>query len=188
VIEEGTQPGTETQVANARPSSRFAELYVRNAPDALRLAYLLTGDRALAEDLVQEAFVKLAGRFADLRNPSAFPAYLRKTVVNLARMHWRRRRVERAVMERKAREPRIEAGPAADAGMGARDAMRRALLGLPPRTRAALALRYFEDLSEAQVAEVLGCSIGTVKSLVSRGVAALRGTVNGEAGGERSHG
>ena len=188
MIEEGTQPGTEPQAANARPSGRFSELYVRNAPDALRLAYLLTGDRPLAEDLVQEAFVKLAGRFADLRNPTAFPSYLRKTVVNLARMHWRRQRVERAVMERRAREPRLEAGPAADAGMGARDAMRRALLGLPPRTRAALALRYYEDLPEAQIAEIMGCSVGTVKSLVSRGVAALRGIVDRDAGGESSDG
>ncbi len=188
MIEEGTEPGTEPQTAGARPSSRFTELYLRNAAEALRLAYLLTGDRALAEDLVQEAFVKLAGRFADLRNPSAFPAYLRKTVVNLARMHWRRRRLERAVMERRAREPRLEAGPAADAGMGARDHMRRALLGLPPRTRAALVLRYYEDLSEAQVAEILACSVGTVKSLVSRGVATLRGTVERDGGGENSDG
>src|SRR5437762_7225921 len=103
-IERGTEPGGEPSTGvGAR--GRFAELYVANAPDALRLAYLLTGDRVLAEDLVQEAFVKLAGRFADLRNPSAFPAYLRKTVVNLARTHWRRRRVERAVMEWQAREP-----------------------------------------------------------------------------------
>ncbi|MDP9343091.1 MAG: SigE family RNA polymerase sigma factor [Actinomycetota bacterium] len=188
MIEEETQPGTDTQGTKARPSSRLAELYKRNAPDALRLAYVLTGDRALAEDFVQEAFVKLAGRFVDLRNPAAFPAYLRKTVVNLARMHWRRRRIERELMERRAREPRLEAGPAADAGMGARDAMRRALLGLPPRTRAALALRCYEDLQEAQVAEILGCSVGTVKSLVSRGVAALRGTVDRDGGGESTDG
>jgi RNA polymerase sigma factor (sigma-70 family) len=132
--------------------------------------------------------VKLAGRFADLRNPSAFPAYLRKTVVNLARMHWRRRRVERAMVERRAIRTEAETGPAADAGVGMRDQMRRALLGLPPRTRAALVLRYYEDLSEAQVAEVLGCSVGTVKSLVSRGVAVLRGTVDRDDGGESSDG
>ena len=92
------------------------------------------------------------------------------------------------MMERQAREPLREAGPSADAGMGARDAMRRALLGLPPRTRAALALRYYEDLPEAQIAEIMGCSVGTVKSLVSRGVAALRGIVDRDGGGENSDG
>ena len=71
---------------------RLAELYRRHAPDAVRLAYLLTGDRVLAEDLVQDAFVKLAGRFRDLRDPDAFAAYLRRTVVNLTNSHWRRTR------------------------------------------------------------------------------------------------
>src|SRR5207302_804336 len=68
---------------------RLGELYRRHAPDAARLGYLLTGDRVLAEDLVQEAFVRMFGRFRDLRNPDAFGAYLRKTVVNLSRSHFR---------------------------------------------------------------------------------------------------
>jgi len=129
--------------------------------------------------------VKLAGKFADLRNPSAFPAYLRRTVVNLTRMHFRRRRVEHAILERKAGVG--PPAPPADAGVGTREFMRDALLRLPPRTRAALVLRYYEDLPEAQIAEILGCSVGTVKSLVSRGVAVLRGMV-GHEGGEDSDG
>ena len=62
----------------------LAELYVRHAAEATRLAYMLTGDRQLAEDLVQDAFVKLAGRLVHLRDPGAFDAYLRRTIVNLA--------------------------------------------------------------------------------------------------------
>ena len=74
---------------------RFAELYGLYAPDAARLAYLLTGDKELAEDLAQEAFIKVLGRFGDLRKPESFHAYLRRTVVNLLHKHQRRLAVER---------------------------------------------------------------------------------------------
>src|SRR5919108_928004 len=88
----------------ARPDTgRLGELYLRHADEAVRLAYLLTGDRALAEDIVQDAFVRLAGRLVHLRDQSAFPAYLRRTVVNLANSHYRRKRVERAYLKREQR-------------------------------------------------------------------------------------
>src|ERR1700693_1679378 len=149
---------------------RLGELYVRHAPGAMRLAYLLTGDRALAEDLVQDAFVRLAGRFLDLRDPKGFEAYLRTTVVNLARAHFRHRKVETAYLKRDAGRPQPEtAGP----DLGTREAMRLALYRLSDRQRAAIVLRYYEDLSEAQTAEILGCRPGTVKSLVSRGMQTL---------------
>jgi RNA polymerase sigma-70 factor (sigma-E family) len=148
---------------------RMAALYQEHAPDAARLAYLLTGDRALAEDLVHEAFVRLFGRFRDLRNPDAFRAYLRTTVVNQARSHFRRRRVERAYVERGGRAPDV-----APADPGGRDELWEALRRLQPRQRAAIVLRYYEDLTEAQTAEILGCAVGTVKSLVSRGLDRLR--------------
>jgi len=148
---------------------RMAALYQEHAPDAARLAYLLTGDRALAEDLVHEAFVRLFGRFRDLRNPDAFRAYLRTTVVNQARSHFRRRRVERAYVEREGRAPDV-----APADPGGRDELWEALRRLQPRQRAAIVLRYYEDLTEAQTAEILGCAVGTVKSLVSRGLDRLR--------------
>ena len=64
--------------------SRLSELYVRHAPEGIRLAYLLTGDRALAEDLVQEAFARFVGRLGHLRHPDAFASYLRSTIVNLS--------------------------------------------------------------------------------------------------------
>ena len=159
VADMGTERGRE---------SRLAEVYVRSAPAGFRLAYLLTGDRTLAEDLVQEAFVKLAGRFRDLRSEEAFPWYLRRTVVNLANSHFRRVRVERAYLakERGNPERHVEIGGGAE--------MWAILQDLPVRQRAAIALRYYEDLTEAQTAEVLRCPVGTVKSLVSRGIARLR--------------
>jgi RNA polymerase sigma-70 factor (sigma-E family) len=147
----------------------MAELYEAHAPDAARLAYLLTGDQALAEDLVHEAFVRMFGRFRDLRHPDAFRAYLRATVVNLARSHFRRRKVERAYVERAGRVPET-----APDDPGSHQDMWEALQRLHPRQRAAIVLRYYEDLTEAQTAGILGCAIGTVKSLVSRGLDRLR--------------
>jgi RNA polymerase sigma-70 factor (sigma-E family) len=148
------------------------ELYVRHAPDAVRLAYLLTGDRALAEDLVQDAFVKVAGRLGHLRSPEAFYPYLRRTIVNLSKNHFRHRAVERAYVSR------AESGDVpmdgAEGRVVAHESMRRALLELPPRQRAALILRFYEDLPEERIAEILECRPGTARSLVSRGVAALR--------------
>src|SRR5437763_10570377 len=84
----------------APDTGRLGELYLLHADAAVRLGYLLTGDRALAEDLVQDAFVRLAGRLVHLRDPGAFDAYLRRTVVNLSRSHFRRKKVERAYLER----------------------------------------------------------------------------------------
>jgi RNA polymerase sigma-70 factor (sigma-E family) len=175
-IERKAMIGTGT-LEQAESRGRLADLYLSYSDGALRLAYLLTGDRSLAEDLVQDAFVKLAGRFADLRDPGAFEAYLRKTVVNLARMHFRRTRLERAYLQRQNREP----GPNATLpDVAAYEEMKRALLSLPHRQRAALVLRYYEDLSEAQIAEVLRCRPGTVKSLLSRGVRGLRAHIGGD--------
>jgi RNA polymerase sigma-70 factor (sigma-E family) len=162
---------------HAERRNRLADLYVTHGDEAIRLAYLLTGDRLLAEDLVQDAFVKLAGRFADLRDPEAFGAYLRKTVVNLTRMHFRRRRVERAYLESVRNEPAPDSAPP---DVATYQEMRRALLLLPYRQRAAIVLRYYEDLSESQTADILRCRPGTVRSLVSRGIAALRTRIGGE--------
>jgi RNA polymerase sigma-70 factor (sigma-E family) len=153
----------------------LSELFIRHGPAAVRLAYLLTGHRQLAEDLVQDAFVRLAGRFADLRDPAAFEAYLRKTVVNLARMHFRRRKVEQAHLQRQF-PPMAPTLPDVETY----DQLKQALLTLPTRQRAALVLRYYEDLSEHQIAEILRCRPGTVKSLLSRGLATLQETIRGE--------
>ncbi|MGH9248205.1 MAG: SigE family RNA polymerase sigma factor [Acidimicrobiales bacterium] len=155
---------------------RLAELYTRYADGTVRLAYLLTGDQGLAEDLTQEAFIRLAGRFLHLRNAAGFEAYLRRTVVNLANSHFRRRRAEQASLQRRAglRDPEPASSDPED-----RDVMRRALLRLPQRQRTAVVLRFYEDLSEQQTADVMGCSTGTVKTLVSRGLERLRAQLRG---------
>jgi RNA polymerase sigma-70 factor (sigma-E family) len=156
---------------DAQPAGRLADLYVRHAPDALRFATVLTGERHLAEDLVQDAFVRLAGRLAHLRDPAAFEAYLRRTVVNLANSRFRRRRVERTYLEREGRRP---AGPGPVADPETRDEVWSALQALPIRQRAAIALRFYEDLPDERIAEVLRCAPATVRSLVHRGMATLK--------------
>jgi RNA polymerase sigma-70 factor (sigma-E family) len=150
---------------------RLAELYRLHADGALRLAYLLTGDRALAQDLVQDAFVKLAGRLAHLRDRNAFPAYLRTTVVNLARMQFRRKRRERASL---ARQAGLRPPEPMERDFAETEALRMQLLRLTERQRAAVVLRFYEDLSDSQTARILGCAPGTVRSLVSRAMETLR--------------
>ena len=154
-----------------RPS--LAELYRTHSPGALRLAYLLTGEREQAQDLVQDAFVRLFGRYRDLRDADHFEAYLRRTVVNLSKDQHRKRSRERTHLSRQSTtEPIAEvAGP--------NDELRRALMQLPERQRAAIALRYLEDLSEQQTAEAMDTSVSAVKSLTQRGTQALRQYLGG---------
>jgi RNA polymerase sigma-70 factor (sigma-E family) len=161
----------EGERSDEATGGRLGELYRLHASDGARLAYLLTGSKPLAEDLVQEAFVRLYGRFRDLRDPGAFEWYLRRTIVNLVRSHFRRLRVERAYVQRRGRERAPVADPP---DPGTREELWKALLELPERERTAIVLRYYEDLSEARTAEVMGCPAGTVKSLVSRGTERLR--------------
>jgi RNA polymerase sigma-70 factor (sigma-E family) len=162
--------------SRAAQGGRLAELYARHAPDATRLAYLLTGDGALAQDLVQDAFIRLGGRLAHLRRPEAFEAYLRRTIVNLARMHFRRKRLERAWLRREAG---LRREPAQGPDPWTRSALRDALLRLPQRQRTAVVLRFYLDLSERRTATLLGCRPGTAASLVSRALARLRRELEG---------
>lgn len=155
--------------------SSLSDLFVRHAPESIRLAFLLTGDRALAEDLVQEAFARLVGRLRHLRDPGAFGAYLRRTIVNLATSHFRHRLVERAYLERLAGTPAVVTNPNENLD----ETMHQALLRLPERQRAAMVLRFYQDLSDVQTAEILRCSPGTVRSLVSRGMNTLRSELEG---------
>jgi RNA polymerase sigma-70 factor (sigma-E family) len=167
-VATGTSGGLE------RAGDRLEELYVRHAPAALRLAYFLTGDRDLAQDLVQDAFVRVAGGFQHLRVPDAFDAYLRRTIVNLFTSDLRRKRLERLQHQREhATAPREHR----DVDPAERDRMWRALQTLPPRQRAAVVLRYYEDLSEREAAGLLGCSEGALNQLIVRGMTALRAEI-----------
>lgn len=149
----------------------LGELYERHVGRAIALAQLLTGDPHLAEDLAHDAFVRVAGRFGHLRRPDAFEAYLRRAVLNLCRARWRRLRLERAWERRQARR---EDPASAAYDSQERDAVWRAIGCLPYRQRAAVVLRYYEDLSVGSVADVLGCSTRAARSLLARAMATLR--------------
>ncbi len=148
--------------------ARITELYRAHLPGATRLAYLLTGDRAAAEDVAQEAFLHAASRIGGLRDETAFGAYLHRAVVNRVRNRARRLRLERS------HAADVTPVPYDLPDVATRDRLWAALLRLPSRQRAALVLRFYLDLSEADTADRLGCRPGTVKSAVSRGLAALR--------------
>jgi RNA polymerase sigma-70 factor (sigma-E family) len=155
---------------------KLDDLYIQHFPGAVGLAYLLTGNHHQAEDLAQEAFVRLCGRFGHLRDPQSFGAYLRRTVVNLHVSGLRRLRVERAYLNQ--RGPETSRAPVPD--IEGRADLWQALQRLPPRQRAAVVLRYYEDLSERETASVLRCSVAAVKSLVGRGMQSLREQLGGE--------
>jgi RNA polymerase sigma-70 factor (sigma-E family) len=159
---------------------RLAELYRLHIDQAFRLAYLLTADRELARDLAQDAFVRLTGRLLHLRRPGDFQAYLRTTVVNLANSHFRRRRVERGYLRRQSELRQLRGD---DRDLEVKDQLQRALLALPVRQRTAIVLRFYEDLSETQTAELMRCRTGTVRSLVSRGMQTLRTDLKGARDG-----
>jgi RNA polymerase sigma-70 factor (sigma-E family) len=136
----------------------------------VRLATALTGRRDMAEEIVQEAFVRALPRLPELEEEAIHP-YLRRVVVNL----WKNR-IRRMMLERRyEREGRVVQDPAA--AIVERDSLWRAVLALPPRQRACIVLRFYEDLPEREVADVLGCAVGTVKSHMSRGLARLKSEV-----------
>jgi RNA polymerase sigma-70 factor (sigma-E family) len=156
---------------------KLAELYARHAAGAAEMAYLLTGDRQLAEDLTHDAFIRVAGRFQHLRNEEAFASYLRRTVINLFLNSARRKKLERSYLEQAARAPEPES---AMPDVDTRNQLWAALGAIPLRQRAVLVLRYYEDLSERETAEMLRCSVSAVKALAARGLQALRGSLRGE--------
>lgn len=157
-------------------TGKLEQLYSAHIEMAVRLAFLMTGDPHQSRDIAQDAFVKVAGRFHGLRDPAAFPAYLRTTVINLSRGHLRKLRTQRDYLSRQTGEEIATGAPDVEG----RDEMWRALQTLPGRQKAALVLRYYEDLSERQMADTLGVSESAVKSLLSRGLTQLRAQMRGE--------
>ena len=151
----------------------FDRFVAESADGLLRTAYLIAWDLPEAEDLVQETLFKVARRWARVRRMDHPAAYARRIVVNLAlqgRPKRSRRRAE--LSESGSSEP-----PAPAAPFDTHDELYAALVQLPPRQRAVLVLRYFLDLPEAEVASALQCSVGTVKSTASRGLARLEQTL-----------
>lgn len=147
-----------------------AYVAARSGP-LLRTAYLLTGNRADAEDLLQTALAKTYLAWDRIREREALDGYVRRVMVNTQTSFWRRRRVEESAL---GELPERSAGRDETADLDLHDALWTALAGLPRKQRAALVLRYYEDLSEAETARVLGVSLGTVKSTTSRALTKLR--------------
>jgi len=156
------------------------ELYAAHWRRLVRLSVLLVGDVGTAEEVVQDAFVAMHGRWGRLREPDKALAYLRQAVVNRSRSALRHRGV---VHRHAARQTDPDPAPPADTGALAGDrraAVLEALGALPRRQREVLALRYYLDLSEADIAMTLGISRGAVKAHASRGSARLRTLLEGQ--------
>jgi RNA polymerase sigma-70 factor (sigma-E family) len=152
-----------------RAREDFAEFVAGRSAELLRLAYVLTGDQHAAEDLLQSALTRAAARWERIH--SAPEGYVRQ-IMYREQVSWWRRRARRSVTV----VAQVPDGPAPDqmVMVEARLALRGALLALPPGKRAMLVLRYLEDLSEGQVADLLGCSVGTVRSQTHKAIAQLR--------------
>ena len=160
---------TPALTTESETAADFAEFVAGRSAELLRLAYVLTADQHAAEDLLQSALTKAAARWG--RIDSTPEGYVRQ-IMYREQVSWWRRRARRPVTV----VARVPERPAQDqmVMVEARLALRDALLALPPGKRAVLVLRYLEDLPEAQVADILGCSVGTVRSQTHKAIAQLR--------------
>ena len=145
-------------------ASSFDAFYRDRWPAAVRLGRLLVGDDAIAEQLAQDVFIGMRARWASIASPDA---YLRRSLVNRAQNHGRRARREVVTDDIGVHERPTTAAPDVDE-------LWPLVQALPHRYRAALVLRFYEDLPERAIADILGCRPGTVKSLISRGLDRLR--------------
>jgi RNA polymerase sigma-70 factor (sigma-E family) len=150
----------------------LTRLYTSQYRKLVRIAAMLLDDTGLSEEVVQDAYVRMHGAWSRIRDPKSAEAYLRTAVVNLARSRMRRR----LVAQKHAPKPLPDAPSAEHGALESleRDRVVAALHSLPGRQRECLVLRYYADLSEAQIAEAMGISAGAVKSHASRGMAAMR--------------
>jgi RNA polymerase sigma-70 factor (sigma-E family) len=162
----------DVAVTDVAGGDSLAALYVVHYRSLVRLAALLLDETAACEDVVQEAYVRLAAsrRMDRMRDPEASLAYLRTTVLNLARSAMRRRMTATKYAPLTHRADHVIDG--AIAAVERADVV-VALRTLPRRMREAVALRYYSDLTEAQTADVMGVSVGAVKSYTSRGLERL---------------
>ncbi|MGW7415167.1 SigE family RNA polymerase sigma factor [Streptomyces sp. NPDC054863] len=151
--------------------------YVRaRGPVLLRTARSLTANPCDAEDLLQTALTKTYVAWERIEDHRALDGYVRRALVNTRTSQWRKRKVDEFACEELPEPSTGSTAPAPDPAeqQVLHDAMWRAVMKLPDRQRAMVVLRYYEDLSEVQTAEVLGVSVGTVKSAVSRALGKLR--------------
>ena len=169
-LEVGLEGGLERGPTPSAGDPAFREYVASRGAALLRMALLLTHNLADAEDLVQVALAKTYQAWDRIEDRGAVDGYVRRAMVNTHISWWRRRRVEEYPTD--DIPERAVTDHAGDSEL--QDALRRAIERLPRRMRAAVVLRYYEDMTEAEIADVLGVSQGTVKSTVSRAVAKLR--------------
>ena len=150
---------------------QFAEYAASRVDSLLRLAHLLSGDRQLAEDLVQDVLIKSHRRWSRVQAADNPDAYVRRMLGNEHISWLRRRSSTELTMDRVAES--ADADRLAD-GVAARDRIWRMLAGLPSRQRAVLVLRHYEHQDDREIAALIGCADATVRSLAARGIAALR--------------
>jgi RNA polymerase sigma-70 factor (sigma-E family) len=153
-----------------RRDEEFREFVAGRSGALLRTAYLMTGDRGLAEDLVQSALAKAYVAWGRVQSADSPDAYVHRILINSGLRARGRHRVTEVFS---AHPPEVPA-PDITARVDERQRLAAVVTGLPPRQRAVVVLRYFDDLSEVSVAEILGCSVGTVKSQASKALAKLR--------------
>jgi RNA polymerase sigma-70 factor (sigma-E family) len=167
---------------DARAAAEFSEFAHSRWASLVRLGYGISGDHGLAEDLAQTALASAHASWSRLRKADDPDAYLRKILLNAHRSTFRKRRVSEVLTESPPDD--VLAAPDPAGQHGEREAIIAALLALPSRQRQVIVLRFWLDLTDAQVAEALGCSVGTVKSQASRALAKLRG--NAELAGSEA--
>jgi RNA polymerase sigma-70 factor (sigma-E family) len=153
----------------------FPDFVTRQQQPLLRLAFLLAGDRGHAEDLVQTALMKTYRHWDRITERGEPSAYVRRALVT-THTSWRRRAWHRE--QPTGRLPDVPAAEPADR-LDTGEELRRALLALPPRMRATVVLRYYEDLTELRTAQLMGCSESTVNTQAARGLERLRGVLRG---------
>ena len=157
---------------NASDRTQFEEFMASRWPGLVRLAFGLTGDRWLAEDLAQTALASAYAAWWRVRRADDPDAYVRRILINASKSRFRRRRIsEQPSGPDDLPDPEV-ADPTTE--VGERSALLTALAELPPRQRAVVVLRYVEDMTDAQVGALLGCSAGTVRSQATRALAKLR--------------
>jgi RNA polymerase sigma-70 factor (sigma-E family) len=175
VTETGASMEQETTVVVSSRDAEFEQYMAARQPSLLRTAYLLTGDRYSAEDLVQTALAKLYLSWDKVQRRELLDAYVRRILVNEHSSLWRRPWKRREVITGELPDLR---GVHDQHDHGERSALWEFVQTLPRKQRAVVVLRYYEDLSESEVADVMGISVGTVKSQCSRALAALRERVH----------
>jgi RNA polymerase sigma-70 factor (sigma-E family) len=158
---------------DAAAREEFRDYVVGASPSLLRVAYLMTGNKADAEDLLQTTLAKTYLAWSRIRERESLDGYVRRVMLNTRTSWWRRsRHLPTAELGESTSHPPTRRDDTADVDL--RDALWTALGGLSHRQRAAVVLRYYEDLSEPETAALLGVSVGTVKSTVSRALRKLR--------------